>query len=119
MGQEIVHCAVCGIRLRSNDFEKGEALRVDDAYASPLFNPEVDRVTGFQTRSVLCVPITDRGGAVFAVAQLLNKRGGAVFDALDELRFREFARGLAPILEVWARMAVETRRAEPPRMSEH
>ena len=29
MGQEIVHCSVCGIRLRSSDFEKGEALRID------------------------------------------------------------------------------------------
>ena len=29
MGQEIVHCSACGVRLRSIDFEKGEALRVD------------------------------------------------------------------------------------------
>jgi len=91
----------------------GECLRVDDAYASPLFNPEVDRATGFKTRSVLCVPILDRGGEVFAVAQLLNKRGGAAFGAEDEARFREFARGLAPVLEAWARMgALEARRAE-------
>jgi len=31
MGQEIVHCSVCGIRLRSNDFERGEAVRIDHA----------------------------------------------------------------------------------------
>jgi adenylate cyclase len=84
----------------------GAALRVDEAYASPLFNPEIDRATGFKTRSVLCVPILDRSGAVFAVAQLLNKRGGAPFDASDEARFQEFARGLAPILEAWARMGI-------------
>jgi adenylate cyclase len=92
----------------------GESLRVDDAYASPLFNPEVDRATGFTTRSILCVPILDGRGAVFAVAQLLNKRGGAPFDASDEARFREFARGVAPILEGWARMgaASEARRTE-------
>ena len=29
MGQEIVHCSVCGVRLRSSDFERGEALRID------------------------------------------------------------------------------------------
>ncbi|HVE41917.1 MAG TPA: hypothetical protein VNM14_18630 [Planctomycetota bacterium] len=29
MGQEIVHCSVCGNRLRSSDFEKGDALRID------------------------------------------------------------------------------------------
>jgi Na+-transporting methylmalonyl-CoA/oxaloacetate decarboxylase gamma subunit len=29
MGQEIVHCSVCGVRLRSHDFEKGDAIRVE------------------------------------------------------------------------------------------
>ena len=29
MGQEILHCSVCGIRLRGSDFEKGEALKID------------------------------------------------------------------------------------------
>jgi hypothetical protein len=29
LGQEIVHCSVCGNRLRSIDFEKGEALRIN------------------------------------------------------------------------------------------
>jgi hypothetical protein len=29
MGQEIVHCSVCGLRLRSSDFEKGQALRAN------------------------------------------------------------------------------------------
>jgi hypothetical protein len=31
MGQEIVHCCVCGIRLRGTDFDRGEAVRVDHA----------------------------------------------------------------------------------------
>ena len=78
---------------------------MDDAYASPLFNPEVDRASGFTTRSILCVPIADRRGAVFAVAQLLNKRSGEPFDAGDEERFRAFTRGVAPILEAWAGMS--------------
>ncbi len=91
----------------------GASLRVDDAYASPLFNPEVDRATGFKTRSVLCVPIASRRGDVFAVAQLLNKRRGGAFDERDEARFREFTRALAPILEAWVRMGnLEARRAE-------
>jgi putative ABC transport system ATP-binding protein len=82
----------------------GERLRVDDAYAHPLFNPEVDRETGFRTRNILCLPITDRGGRVFAVAQLLNKRGSGPFDARDEERFVEFARAIGVVLESWARM---------------
>jgi putative ABC transport system ATP-binding protein len=89
----------------------GESLRIDDAYASPLFNPEVDRASGFRTRSILCVPIADRARAVFAVAQLLNKRGGEPWSAGDEAELTAFTRGLAPILEAWARMgASEARR---------
>ena len=77
----------------------GTSLRVDDACASPFFNPEIDRVTGFRTRSVLCVPITDRRGRVFAVAQLLNKRSGAAFDEADERRYADFAASLGVLLE--------------------
>jgi hypothetical protein len=46
------------------------------------------------------------------VAQLLNERGGAPIDALDEARLREFVRSLAPILEWWERIGLEARRAE-------
>jgi adenylate cyclase len=91
----------------------GESLRIDDAYAHPLFNPDVDRETGFRTRSVLCVPIANRRGEVFAVAQLLNKRSGAPFDAADEQRFREFTKSISPLLEGWLRMSAhEARRAQ-------
>jgi hypothetical protein len=35
MGQEILHCSVCGIRIRSSDFENGGALKIDfTAYCS-------------------------------------------------------------------------------------
>ena len=83
----------------------GQSLRADDAYAHPLFNPEVDRQTGFRTRSVLCVPVGDRAGRVFAVAQLLNKRSGAPFDDADEDRLRAFTRSIAVVLESWERMS--------------
>lgn len=83
----------------------GRSLRIDDAYASPLFNPEVDRETGFRTRSILCVPVLDRRGEVFAVAQLLNKRSGVPFDDGDEAKLSEFVRGIGPVLEGWTRMA--------------
>jgi putative ABC transport system ATP-binding protein len=91
----------------------GQSLRIDDAYAHPLFNPDIDRETGFRTRSVLCVPIPNRRGEVFAVAQLLNKRGNTPFDAQDEGRFRVFAKSISPVLESWVRMsATEARRTE-------
>jgi putative ABC transport system ATP-binding protein len=81
----------------------GVAVRVEDAYADPRFNPEVDRRTGFRTRSVLCLPLHDRDGRVFAVTQLLNRRDGRPFDAADERRYAEFAASLAVLLESVAR----------------
>ena len=94
----------------------GEALNVADAQNHPLFNANVDKGTGFVTRSILCLPIFSRAGAVFAVAQLLNKKGGRPFDAKDEERFREFVRPLGLILETCYRLQSfgRTNRTEAP-----
>ncbi|MCS6915554.1 MAG: GAF domain-containing sensor histidine kinase [Myxococcales bacterium] len=59
-------------------------LNIPDAYQDPRFNPEVDRRTGFHTRSILCVPIQDHAGRVSGVLQALNRRDGAPFDEDDE-----------------------------------
>jgi putative ABC transport system ATP-binding protein len=79
----------------------GEPMNVPDAYAEPLFNRAVDEATGYLTRSLLCMPIHDDGGGVFAVMQLLNKAGGEPFVAEDEARFKRLADQLAVILEAW------------------
>ncbi len=93
-----------GVGVAGSVAASGEALRVDDAYAHPLFNPEVDRESGFRTHTILCLPIRDSSGAVFAVAQLLNRKDGKPFDDKDEIRFAEFIRSLGVILETWARL---------------
>ncbi len=59
-------------------------LRIDDAYADPRFNREVDRETGFRTRSILCCPMLNHEGACTGVLEVLNKRGGGVFDDYDQ-----------------------------------
>ena len=79
--------------------QSGEALRIDDAYADPRFNRDVDRQTGYTTRSILSLPIKNQAGEVFAVAQLLNRRDGQPFDAHDEERFAEFIRSIGVIFE--------------------
>ena len=50
------------------------------------------------------MPVKDRRGRVFAVAQVLNKTGDVPFDAGDERRFQEFATSLGVVLESWWRM---------------
>jgi putative ABC transport system ATP-binding protein len=77
----------------------GDVVRVDDAYADPRFNKAVDTETGFRTRSMLCLPLQDRSGQVFAVTQLLNRRDGQPFDDRDAKRYQEFAASLSVLLE--------------------
>jgi len=54
----------------------GEAEILDDPYIDSRFDPKVDQITGFLTRSLLTVPVRDREGALIAVLQLLNHRDG-------------------------------------------
>ena len=77
----------------------GQPVRVADAYQDPRFDRDVDLRTGFRTRSVLCLPLHDRSGEVFAVTQLLNRRDGQPFDAADEKRYADFAASLGVLLE--------------------
>ncbi|MGP1386824.1 MAG: GAF domain-containing protein [Thainema sp.] len=77
----------------------GECLNIPDAYSHPLFNPEVDKKTGYRTRNILCLPIFTSNEEVVAVVQLLNKIGDAPFDQQDERSFREFAASIGIILE--------------------
>ncbi len=65
-----------GSGLAGHVFTRGEGLVVDDAYANPRFNPDIDHRTGFTTRNVLTAPIRSMRGEVIGVAQVLNKTGG-------------------------------------------
>lgn len=51
----------------------GETIILHDAYNDPRFDRSIDTRTGFQTRSVLCVPMKNQLGKVVGVLQLLNK----------------------------------------------
>jgi putative ABC transport system ATP-binding protein len=79
--------------------QSGHPIRIEDAYTDARFNREVDRQTGFRTRSILCLPVKNREGHVFAVAQLLNRRDGRPFDARDEERFAAFIQSIGVIFE--------------------
>ena len=71
--------------LAGYSFWKGEVVSVSDAYADSRFNKEIDKQTGFVTRSVLCMPVTDQTtGKSIGVAQMLNKLDGTPFNEDDE-----------------------------------
>lgn len=86
--------------------QSGETIRIDDAYADSRFNRDVDKQTGYRTRSILSLPVKNQAGNVFAVAQLLNRRDGQPFDEGDEERFAEFLLSIGVILETMEGLAI-------------
>ena len=77
----------------------GEVVRLRDAYESPMFSRDVDRQTGYHTRSLMCLPVRNRSGQIVGVAQVLNRLDGGAFDVVDENRFREFLEPIGNLLE--------------------
>lgn len=79
-------------------FTTGATINIPDAYADPRFNPEVDRKTGYRTKSILCMPIVNKEGNTIGVTQVLNKKGGP-FTAIDERRLKAFSAQASIALE--------------------
>ena len=70
--------------------EHSQALLVPDAYADERFFPDIDRKTGYRTRSILCVPLVRKGG-VIGVLQVLNPLDMQAFDEGDLEVFSAYA----------------------------
>jgi sigma-B regulation protein RsbU (phosphoserine phosphatase) len=79
----------------------GDTLNIPDAYFDPRFNPEIDKISGYRTRSILCMPMKNKDGVIIGVFQLLNKHAGT-FTADDE--------NILDALSVHAAIALENAR---------
>jgi len=51
----------------------GESLIIKDVYQDSRFNQTMDKKLGYRTRSMMCVPLRAKKGAVIGIAQLINK----------------------------------------------
>lgn len=71
-----------GVGIAGHVAQSGQVVRLEDAYDDPHFSSEVDRRTGYRTRTLLCVPMKNMHG-VIGVIQALNKEHGT-FTADDE-----------------------------------
>ncbi len=58
----------------------GQPLIAPNARSDARFSPAVDRVTGFRTHSVLCVPIVSKRQTI-GVIEMINQAEGSPFDA--------------------------------------
>lgn len=63
--------------------KKGEALNIPDAYKDSRFNPEVDKKTGYKTKTILCMPIMNNNREIIGAFQVINKIDG-IFTKNDE-----------------------------------
>jgi adenylate cyclase len=76
---------------------RGEAVIVNDTEKSMQFFPEIDEVSGFRTRSALCVPMVSQG-RVIGVIEVLNKVSGH-FDTNDRDLLQAIAASVSIALE--------------------
>lgn len=63
--------------------KSGETLNIVDAYNDSRFNPEVDKKTGYRTKTILCMPIMNNNKEIIGAFQVINKIDG-VFTKNDE-----------------------------------
>lgn len=66
-----------------------QTLNIPNAYEDPRFDPTVDRRTGYQTRTILCMPVYNSAHHLIGVTQLINKNQGC-FTTSDEEFMRAF-----------------------------
>ncbi|XP_062584401.1 dual 3',5'-cyclic-AMP and -GMP phosphodiesterase 11A-like isoform X2 [Saccostrea cucullata] len=55
--------------------ETGDTISLMEASQDPRYNDEVDKITGYRTDTLLCMPIRNGDDEVVAVAQVINKAG--------------------------------------------
>ena len=79
-------------------FTSGVPINITNAYEDNRFNKEVDKQTGFLTRTVLCIPIRNLFGQCIGVTQLINKKVG-IYDAEDEMILNSFSSQAAVAIE--------------------
>jgi len=95
--------AVIGIRMALGQglagwvAEKGEAVIVPDVYADQRFFANVDKQSGFTTKSILCVPLQTKGYTIGAL-EVMNKKYGT-FNEEDLSRLQALAIPAATAIE--------------------
>lgn len=79
-------------------FSTGRTLLLGDAYSDVRFNPEIDRQSGFRTRSVIAAPLRHVSGRVLGVIEVLSKHVDA-FTGDDRMLVEGVASQVAAVLD--------------------
>ena len=63
---------------------KGEKIIIDDVYEDHRFNSDVDKKTGYRTKSMMVIPMFDKDSHIIGAFQAINHQGETdVFDKRD------------------------------------
>jgi sigma-B regulation protein RsbU (phosphoserine phosphatase) len=90
-GKELVEIRLpIGTGISGHVAKTGKTINLKDAWKDKRFFSGFDLRTGFQTRTMLCMPMRDRKGKIIGVFQILNKNVGA-FDKNDEYFLEAFS----------------------------
>lgn len=77
---------------------RGDPVVIADAYADPRFNPEIDRMSGFRTRSIIAVPLKHVSGRILGVIEVLHRKVNA-FSEEDRHLAEAVASQIAAVLD--------------------
>jgi len=72
-------------------FTTGVSLNIDTKNDKVRFSEEMDKVTGFETKSIICGPISNREDKIIGVIEVLNKRNEDRFTVEDEKTMKVLA----------------------------
>ncbi|MFH0974153.1 MAG: GAF domain-containing protein [Spirochaetota bacterium] len=91
--------------------EKRTPIYINDVYADKRFDPNYDKITGFSTKAILCVPLLFKGKLI-GVIQAINPKGRQGFDDNDMILFSAFSEQavLAVQNAIFFQQAVEEQR---------
>lgn len=79
------------LRFKSNQglaghvFQTGETINIRDAYSDSRFNKNIDKETGYTTKTILCMPIKNINQEIIGVFQVLNKLTGEFTEEDEDL----------------------------------
>ena len=85
--------------------ENGTLENIRNVYKDKRFNPEVDKKTGYRTKSLLCAPVfSATSQKVVAVLQIINKKDGSgngigKFEKEDEKLILQICKTLGDLLD--------------------
>ncbi len=86
-------------------FTTGVSLNIDCNTDKVRFSEEMDKITGYETRSIICSPISNREDKIIGVIEILNKRNEDRFTVEDEKTMKVLALILSSVFHHYSPMS--------------